>query len=90
MNRVRLIVPFHTQRPEVVGADGLTDLDNDNDRAQANAEAFARYAVDDSTEAAKLIAAAEVLGFRCNYDSGDPHNDDEVGIVTISLTGIAE
>lgn len=91
MQRVRLVVPFHTTSTDAMNApDNDSGLDGNEALDQVNVEVQACYGVQDAAAAQPLIEAAEVLGFRCVYDSHDPNNDDELGTVTITMPGIAE
>lgn len=93
-NDIAIIVPFGTFRPGNSWEDITDDddcLSSDEDFAAADTTITAQYPVEDVAEASRLMSAAETLGFHCLYISGDkdkPNDDDQVGMVTITLKGL--
>ena len=92
MKTISLVIPFATA-PEVPTPDDPRPDDEilygDEDTAKADILITGIYLVQDVAQAAPLLAAAEALGFAATYTSGDPHNDEDTAVETITASGRA-
>ena len=83
--QVEIMIPGGTFVPGVHPDDDQVVMDEH--MAEADTEVFVRFCVSDAQGAAEYIQAAEVLGFHCTYDSGDPISDDTNAVVVVKMRG---